>query len=243
MEGFVDLHCHILPGVDDGAGDMADALALIDMALADGTRALVLTPHYRGRFRQNTPEQLQAVFMELRQRASDRMALYLANEAGYERELTDKLAEGRVLTLNGSRYVLLELPVDITATQAQNAVREVADQAFVPILAHVERYDAFARNKFLIDRVLDMGALIQINADSVMGEQGFGTKRFCHWLLKSRRAHFVASDAHDLKYRPPKLRACHDHVSKKYGEEYAAALFRENARVVLAGEQGIGCYG
>lgn len=236
MEGFVDLHCHILPGVDDGARDMADALALIDMALADGTTALVLTPHYRGRFRQNTPEMLQTVFMELRQGVPDRMALYLANEAGYERELTDKLAEGRVLTINGSRYVLLELPMDTTAAQAQSAVREVADQAFVPILAHVERYDAFLRNKFLIDRVMDMGALIQINADSVMGQQGFAAKRFCHWLLKSRRAHFVASDSHDLQQRPPKLRRCFEYIGKKYGEEYAVALFRENARVVLAGE-------
>lgn len=236
MEGFVDLHCHILPGVDDGAKDMADALALIDMALADGTTAMVLTPHYRGRFRQNTPQMLQTVFMELRQRAPDRMALYLANEVGYERELTDKLADGRVLTVNGSRYVLLELPVDATAEKVQCAVREVADQTFVPILAHVERYDAFLRNKFLIDRVLDMGALIQINADSVMGEQGFAAKRFCHWLLKSRRAHFVASDSHDLHQRPPKLGCCFAYIEKKYGEEYAAALFRDNARVVLAGE-------
>lgn len=235
MDGFVDLHCHILPGVDDGAKDMVDALALIDMARADGTAALVLTPHYRGRYRENTPGMLREVLTAL-QKKTPRMELYLANEAGYERELTDKLAEGRVLTINGSRYVLLELPMDIDPAQTLSAVREVADQAFIPILAHVERYDVFLRNRGLIDRVLDMGALIQINADSVLGQQGFAAKRFCHWLLKSRRAHFVASDSHDLKYRPPKLRECCEYVTKKYGEEYAAALFRENARVVLAGE-------
>lgn len=235
MDGLIDLHCHILPGVDDGAKDMAEALAMIDMARADGTAALVLTPHYRGRFRQNKPQMLREVFEDLRQKTPG-MQLYLANEAGYERELTDKLAEGRVLTVGGSRYVLLELPMDVEPSQALSAVREVADQAFIPILAHVERYDVFLRNKHLLDRMLDMGALIQINADSVLGRQGLAAKRLCHWLLKSRRAHFVASDCHDLKYRPPKLRECFDYVTKKYGEEYAAALFRENARVVLTGE-------
>ena len=122
MDGLIDLHCHILPGVDDGAKDMAEALAMIDMARADGTAALVLTPHYRGIFRQNKPQMLREVFEDLRQKTPG-MQLYLANEAGYERELTDKLAEGRVLTVGGSRYVLLELPMDVEPSQALSAVR------------------------------------------------------------------------------------------------------------------------
>jgi protein-tyrosine phosphatase len=78
-----------------------------------------------------------------------------------------------------------------------------------------------------------MGALLQLNADSIMGQNGFGIKRFCHKLLKARQILFIASDAHDVKHRPPRLRECFLHVYKKYGKEYAAQLFYENAQAVI----------
>jgi len=81
--------------------------------------------------------------------------------------------------------------------------------------------------------VLDLGALIQLNADSVMGKHGFGVKRFCHRLLKTEQAHFIASDAHDAAHRPPLLRECYLKVNKKYGGEYAARVFYENAQAVI----------
>lgn len=236
MEKFIDIHCHILPGVDDGARDLAGALALIDMAVNDGTGTLVLTPHYRGVYRRNTPQQLRQVFRELQQ-AAPQVELFLGNEVSYEPELAEKLAEGRVLTLGDGPYVLLEMPVVCTARQVLDAVVEIRGGGMIPILAHVERYEAFLRDRGLVDAAVELGALVQINADSVLGQCGFGVKRYCHWLLKSRRAHFVASDAHDEKDRPPKLMECWRWVCRKYGEDYAAALFRENARVVLGADE------
>lgn len=234
MEKFIDIHCHLLPGVDDGAQSMEEAAALLRMAKEDGSGTLVLTPHYRGRYRQNTPQQLQEVFCSLKAQAPDGMELYLGCEVSYEPEISEKLTEGRVLPIAGGPYVLLELSMGVTAAQAIGAVRELADSGYIPIIAHVERYPVFGRNKALVGAVLELGALLQINADSVMGQWGFGVKRFCRWLLARHLAHFVASDSHDLQARPPKLAECYRHICEKYGEDYAAALFWANARVVLA---------
>lgn len=234
MEKFIDIHCHILPGVDDGARGLDDALAMLRMAQEDGTGALVLTPHYRGRYKQNTPQQLTEAFERLRQAAPGSMELYLGNEVAYEKDVEDKLTEGRALSLNGGRYVLLEFDGRTTYFQATHGVMELVGAGHVPVIAHVERYPVFQQDRSLVDTVMDMGALIQVNADSIMGVNGFRVKRFCHWLLKERRAHFVASDSHDTCDRPPKLRDCFEHIRKKYGEDYAAALFWKNARVVLA---------
>lgn len=232
---FFDIHTHLLPGVDDGARDMDDALALLRRAWDDGTGTLVLTPHYRGRFRQNTPQQLRERFEQLRSLAPEGMKLYLGTEAGYERDLADKLSEGRVLSLDGSRYVLLEFSTGSPKSQVLDGVFEVLNAGFTPIIAHVERYDTFRRHKDLAEDVLSVGTLLQVNADSLLGGWGSDVKRYCHRLLKRRMIHFIASDGHDSEHRPPTLGECYRLICKKYGEEYAADLFWENARLVLEG--------
>lgn len=233
MEKFIDIHCHLLHGVDDGAADLADAKALLQMAWEDGVGTVVLTPHYRGRFRQNTPQQLQEALAELEDCKPEGMTLYLGNEVSYEPEVSEKIREGRVLTLNGGDYVLLEFSVAATAMQVLSGVEEILSSGKIPVVAHAERYPVFLRDRRLTDTVLHMGALIQLNADSILGEDGLAVKWFCQRLLKRRCVHFVASDAHDLVHRPPRLGECYRFVREKYGKEYADALFRENARVVL----------
>lgn len=239
LKGFVDIHTHILPGVDDGAVDMAGALKLLHMAYEDGTSAIVLTPHYRGRFRRNTPEQLRACFEKLQEEARKEwpdLQLYLGNEAGWERELGEKIAEGRVLTLHDTPFVLLEFEFGCLRSHVLDGVMEVVNCGYTPIIAHAERYDIFRKDKSLAGEVIAMGALIQLNADSVLGKRGFGLKRCCHRLLKRGQVHFIASDTHDPEHRPPLLRECFEYVSKRYGEDYAQALLRDHARAMLSGE-------
>lgn len=233
MAQFIDIHCHLLPGVDDGAQTPEQALALLQMAREDGTAAVVLTPHYRGKYRQNTPTQLRNALRSLQAIAPKDMALYLGNEIAYEKDIGEKMTEQKILSINDGQFVLLEFDFSTTCYQAADAVSELLGSGYTPIIAHMERYDAFVKNREFVDILLHQGALIQINADSVLGRWGFSVKRFCHWLLKSRRAHFIASDAHDLNDRPPKLSECFNYIQKKYGPDYAAALFWENARVVL----------
>lgn len=236
MRGFADLHTHILPGADDGAATVQDAWELVRLAHANGTRTLFLTPHYRGVYRKNTPAALRetfSVFSQIIREEFPDMRLYLGSEVHYESAAPEKLAEGRILSLNGSDYVLLEFSSASLRSQIITGVSETLRHGFTPIIAHAERYRAFLDDGALIDEVLDMGALIQLNADSVMGNLGFRVKRFCHRLLKAGKVHFIASDAHDAKRRPPLLRNCYLSIHKKYGEQYAAELFFDNVEAII----------
>lgn len=236
--GFVDLHTHILPGVDDGAQDIGESLKLLQMAWDDGTTDVVLTPHYRGRYRRNTPQMLRESFEMLQQEAQKLlpgMKLYLGNEAGMERDLGEKIAERRVLSLNNSDYVLLEFDYGCSRIHLLDGVMMVIYSGYTPVLAHAERYAIFRKNKKLANEVLQAGAMIQVNADSILGKCGFGEKRCCHRLLKNRMVQFVASDGHDLQERKPMLGDCFRYVSKRYGEDYAWELFRDNAHGLLSG--------
>lgn len=235
--GFVDIHTHILPGVDDGAADTEQAKAMVRMAYQDGTRCLFLTPHYRGRYRKYyDPEKLRNAFCDLRQALAPEfpeLRLILGSEVTYEADAPELLSEGKILSLCGTEYVLLELFSKMPPSQVLNAVSETIRYGFVPILAHVDRYEVFRKEKGLIDEVLGMGALIQLNADSVLGSNGFWVKRFCHKLIRAGKVHFIASDAHDLLHRTPSLQKCYRQISKKYGKSLADDLFCRNTIKIL----------
>ena len=236
MRGFVDIHTHILPGVDDGAKTVQDAMALLRLAWEHGTRVLVLTPHYRGRFKKNSHALLQERFMELKAQVDvdlPGLDLYLGQEIYYEVDAPGDLTAGKLLRLNNSAYVLLEFRPNTPRNQIIHGINEVTLSGFVPIIAHAERYAAFREDAGLADEVLEMGALIQLNADSVLGKHGFSVRRCCHRLLKHKKVHFIASDAHDTTHRTPVLRACFLEIHKKYGQAYAAKLFEENPLAVI----------
>lgn len=236
MNGFTDIHTHILPDVDDGAQDIGQAMRLLRLAWKNGTRTVILTPHYRGKYKENTPNQLKTEFEMLQELAKDEfpgLQLYLGHEVAFEVDAPQAVNAGKVMSLNHSRYMLLEFKTNVLRTQIINGVMETFQCGFVPIVAHVERYDISRTDDTLIEELLEMGALLQLNADSVMGVNGGKVKRFCHKLLKSGAVHFVASDAHDHKFRPPLLRKAFMKIYKKYGQEYAAALFYDNAQAVI----------
>ena len=234
--GFIDLHTHILPGVDDGAKDMDTALQLLEMAWENGTGTVVLTPHYRGRYKRTTPRELQEIFEELSRRAAERlpgMRLYLGHEAANEHDLSDKLLAGEVLTLAGTRYVLVEFDERCYRSRVLSSVLDLVNSGYIPIIAHVERYEIFRKTDSLAAEVISMGAMLQVNAGSVMGKLGLGVKLYCGKLLRRGQVHFIASDGHDEKRRPPVLRACYEHIRKRCGKTYAGALFAGNAEKIL----------
>ena len=231
---LMDIHTHILPGVDDGAQNMQEALSLCRLAWDSGTRAMILTPHYRGIYKPS-PEILQAAFRNFQQtlkKELPKMNLYLGCEVRFVDDTQQKLESGNIHCMADSRYVLLEFAPTAFRPQIISGIIQCLSVGKVPIIAHAERYNTFRNDPTLVDDVLKMGAYIQLNADSVMGKHGFFVKRFCHKLLKAEKVHFIASDAHDLKYRPPKLIRCYHRICKKYGETYAKRLFWRNPRAI-----------
>lgn len=236
INGFTDIHTHLLPGVDDGAKSMDEALDLVTMAWNNGTRTIFLTPHYRGKYKRNSPAFLKEKFEEFSQRVHQQlpeMNLYLGSEIHYQADIPDKLMGEEVLTMNESGFILLEFSQNSWKSQVLYAVSDVLGCGLTPIIAHAERYDIFRKDATLADEVLQMGAKIQLNADSVMGKHGFLVKHYCRKLLKAGKVDFIASDAHDLTSRTPILRECFLHIHKKYGAENAAALFYHNAQNVI----------
>ena len=234
--GFADIHTHILPGIDDGAQEQGEALEMVRMAWEDGTRVLFLTPHYRGVFKKHKPDELRDSFDAFCRAVHEElpeMQLVLGQEVHYQTDISERLACGRVLTMVGSGYVLLEFRSNSLRNEIVRGVADVARCGYTPIIAHAERYQAFRRDFSLVSEVLGHGALIQLNADSVMGTHGFLVKHFCKKVLKRENAHFIASDAHDTKMRVPKLGHCFAYVKRKYGEDYATRLFCSNAQIVI----------
>ena len=239
--GFADIHTHILPGVDDGARNMQEAMALLRLAYENGTKTIFLTPHYRGQYRKNSPELLRENFSALCQMAQQefpKLKLYLGSEVHFEQDAPDGLLAGQILSMNGNRYCLLEFRGGALRSRIITGVSMILNSGYIPIIAHVERYDAFLQDKTLVDEVLRMGARIQLNAGSVLGTHGWAVSAFCRRLLKTQKVHFIATDSHDAEKRPPLLRVCFQKVSQKYGREYALALFSENACLV-AGDHEI----
>lgn len=233
MSGFIDIHTHILPGVDDGAADMQEACDLARMARQDGTEVLFLTPHYRGDYGDYSPQRMQEVFLQLQEQVAREVPdiqLYLGTEIRYDSDVPEKLSQGALLSMGGSDFVLLEFGRQALKSQILMGVMEMVRYGYTPIIAHAERCETFRTFPALADEVVNLGGYIQVNADSIMGAQGFAVKRFAHKLLKSRKVHFVATDSHDSQKRPPLLNKCYLRVSKKYGAEYANRVFCENAR-------------
>lgn len=236
MNGFIDIHTHILPELDDGARDVSEALNMVRMAWEDGTGALVLTPHCCGHFPQNSTERICEAFERFRLLAAKEfpeMELYLGAEIRYESEVPEKLEAGQLRTLNGSCYVLLEFSSRCPRNQILSGISNCIYSGFTPVIAHVERIDAFCRDVSLVEEAVDLGALIQVNAAGILGEQGLKTRFFCRRLLRNGLIHFVASDCHHADRRMPQLKKCWEKISKKYGEEYARRVFCENARAVI----------
>ena len=239
MSTLIDMHSHILPAVDDGSDRWETTGQMLRSAYEDGIDEIILTPHYKrqysggiGHVREQF-QQLQAIC----EKQYPELRLHLGTEAMYEAELADKLARGDVLTMAGSQYILLEYPPAIEYSLIRRSIKELMYMGRIPILAHVERYTCIRKNTEHIYELDDMGALLQINADSVLGKHGFGVKQFCKKLLSRQMISFVASDAHDACVRKPMLSAAAHKVAKKYGQDYADELFVINASRLLHGEK------
>lgn len=233
---FADIHNHMLFGVDDGAHTENEMYALIDASYADGVRHLCFTPHYHPGYFGENQAQIASAFKLAMQYASERytdLQLYLGSELRYERSCIDWLEQGRCQTLNATEYLLVDFLYPEPAENILDAMLRVLNAGYTPVLAHVERYEKFHRDLWEIDRLKDWGVILQVDAQSPLGGLGYGSKVRARRLLDAGAVDLIASDAHDLKNRPPQLRPCYDFVSRKYGEGYAQYLFLDEPLRIL----------
>lgn len=236
---MIDLHCHILPGVDDGARSFAEAVAMCRLAAEDGCEAMVATPHQRrGEWWNADREGLAALADELQGQLGSELRVHLGGEIHVDSELlaeVEKLpAGGGVLPLAGSRYLLIEFDSNGTPRDAIHLVHELAVAGWRPIVAHPEFIPWLAPDPGLLARLISLGATAQVTAMSVTGDFGRRPQADTHALLDAGLVHFIASDSHNTRRRPPGLRRAFELIAGRWGEPVARRLAIDNPRAVVA---------
>jgi protein-tyrosine phosphatase len=224
---MIDLHCHLLPGLDDGAADEGVALAMARAFLDQGVQIVACTPHILpGLYCNSGPAIRRAVAAF--QALLDREHLGLRVLAGADNHIVPdfvtQLRSGHLLTLNDTRYVLVEPPHHVAPARLEAFFGEILHAGFVPILTHPERLSWIGRHHHLIGRLVDSGVLLQMTAGSLTGRFGREPRYWAERLLDDGRVHILASDAHDMKQRPPDLARGHDLAAERVGEAEALNL-------------------
>lgn len=227
---YTDIHCHMLYGTDDGPRDRETMLAMLEAAYESGTRGLCLTPHFNPMEFGDNRERGEAAFRELCDYAQERhpdMRLVLGNELYYHYGCVERLSEGVCRTLNGTRHVLVDFDFGASMTEMKRALIELLGCGFIPVYAHVERYDAVKPPFRELEQLREMGVVIQINSTSLCGGWGKRLQHKTMKLLRRRIPDVVASDAHSLGVRHPRLDECAGLLTELCGESYARALMND----------------
>jgi protein-tyrosine phosphatase len=239
MEGFVDIHSHILPSIDDGSKSMEKTLAMLKIAVSEGIKTIIATPHYHeGRMKNfcHDIEENYNIVIENLNAQKCKINILPGCEIYYTHDTVKLLNDRKIPTLANSKYVLLEFSVLAEGQYINNALQEIILEGYLPIIAHIERYEKINQNLDFISDLIEMGSYVQINAASVTGEFGLRYKEVSKKLLKNNLVHIIASDAHSDHHRAPKLQNCAKYISKKFGEAYAREIMIDNPGKVICNE-------
>ncbi len=235
---MLDIHCHILSNVDDGADDMRASLAMADIAQQNGTTAIIATPHSNvpGIFDVEEDYDYIKCVQTLNETLSAEglgIKIYPGCEIFAAGDFLKLLKSGKLLTLNNSIYPLMEFDFYEHPASVFVKLQQVVAEGFVPVVAHPERYAFVNEDVESVKHLKNMGCLIQVNKGSVMGNFGADAHRCAHEILVGGYADFVASDAHSPFMRTTDMSKAFDTITKLYSRQYANLLFYENPLKVI----------
>jgi protein-tyrosine phosphatase len=232
---MVDIHCHPLPAVDDGAASFEIAVEMCQLAAASGTTHLVATPHCNYRY-EFDPEVNRSKLAELQKAVGEKPELLLGCDFHLSYENIRMLVEDpRKFSINYTSYVLVEFGDHFIPEQIDRVFYDIECAGLIPILTHPERNPVFQHDPDLLYRWISRGCLCQVTAQSYTGKFGSAPQRFAKEWLEKDWVHFFASDAHDLRHRPPVLSECYKKVAATCGEETADRLLTKNPEAVING--------
>lgn len=237
MNQLADIHCHILPYVDDGAEHMEETEHLLKAQEDQGVRVVCATPHHRHRMFDSSDEAVLRQLDRVRSflASSDlSLQLFLGREYYCDDFFLKRMEQGPLITMGDGNTVLMEFSSRYSVEDISKYVLRAKAEGYQPLVAHVERYPAMGNNPANAEKLIALGAKLQINAGSVLGREGLFQKRFVWKLMKQGLVYVIASDAHDPEYRPPELGACAAKVERKMGEAYANEVFWANPLTILS---------
>ena len=236
----IDLHCHILPSLDDGAEDFEQSLQMARMAVLDGISGIVCTPHLSTSFPGNNRKVILAAVEALRSRLMDEgieLALYPGCELVIDSDLPEKIEAGEMLTLNDTgNSALIEMPVGMVPPHIVKFFWMMQLKGITPILAHPERNHQLLKTPSILLKWIEAGVLVQITGDSLRGHYGGKIRDFSLKLIKHGMVHFVGTDSHSPGRRRPVLSEARAIVESTIGAEEAQKIFDEYPAEVLDGK-------
>ena len=206
---MIDIHCHILPNVDDGSSSIEESIAMARYALSDGIHTVVATPHALGGTFPNPPQKIKAACKKLAQHFQSEnipLSVYPGAEVHLCPDMAKRIMDGEAQFLCESRrYIMVEFPFQSGLHHFKAEIHHLCVNGILPVIAHPERNQTIFREKNILYELINMGCMVQLNSTSITG--GFGEKILAcaHELIRLRLAHIIASDAHAIYHRPPEL--------------------------------------
>ncbi len=238
---FIDIHSHILPGIDDGSRDIEQTLEMIKIAAVDGITAIAATPHVISGIYDNKKEEIRSALQELNKRIENEnipLLILPGAEVRLEPDLPQRHLRGELMTLNDTgRYLLLELPSAYVPDYTTRVMYELQLQGITPVLAHPERNASINKDPGLLLELSARGILMQLNTGSITGLFGSEVKKTALKLLKQGSVHVIGSDAHSAQGRRiPIISPAYEQIKKMCGAETAEILSYVNPSRIISGD-------
>ncbi|MCI5648526.1 MAG: tyrosine-protein phosphatase [Fusicatenibacter sp.] len=235
---MIDIHCHILPDVDDGSGSLEDSILMAEMAARSGVDTIVVTPHsnQRGRFENYESEELRRRFQELQSEIEHEqipVRLLRGTEIFSSPDLTELIRSGEVISLNGSCYYLVEFAFDEEPWEIQETLQEILAIGKVPVIAHPERYYCIQEQPNYLYEWRMLGALAQMNKGSIFGRFGKRTARAADRMLRCCHVTCIASDAHSPFMRTTDMEEIDEFLMDHFPMEYRDLLLEKNPERII----------
>lgn len=246
---MIDIHAHILPGVDDGASCMKESVKMLMMANEQGITDVFATVHYSPKYPNTEPEALRKLCEKVQkqvnraktgekasQKKRKKIRIWTGQEIFYSDQVPELLDEGKLMTLADSDYVLIEFSPAVSYSEISRAVGDLRMFGFDPILAHAERYQCLRTGNRIAD-LINQGAYIQLNYRSIGGKWHDSTTRWCRKMLKNQFVHVLGTDMHNIRSRAPETEEAVRWMRLHLERRYVKRLLHENARRIVKNKE------
>lgn len=237
---MVDLHSHIIYGVDDGAKNIDTSIQILKEAKKAGFTDIILTPHYLKNYYEQKKSQIERKIREIEKRLNEeniKINLYQANEVYITDDMVELINNGTISTINNSKYILFELPMSVETFNLKSVIYSLFENGNIPIIAHPERYTYIQENPNKLLEFIEDGVLFQLNLGSILGEYGKKAKKTAQKLLKHNMVHFLGTDTHRTNMIYNRINEAIEELKKILKEEQIGNLLENNAKKVLQNEK------
>lgn len=236
---MIDIHCHILPGMDDGAVNLEESMIMANLAVKAGITTIIATPHHKNGKNENRKKEILAHTVALNQALQSKnipLTILPGQEPRIHRDLLLKYQQDEILSLNNNgKYILIELPPNYVPSYTEQLLFEVQINGLTPVIVHPERNQVIQKYPNLLYEFVRRGACAQVTTASLIGRFGKKIKKITLDLIDANLVHFIASDAHNISYRTYWMKEAYEEIETHFGPDFVA-MFKNNSEILVEGK-------